>query len=228
MKIISKQQYLINEEIRDKEVRVMDESGEALGIMATKAALELAQSKQQDLVLIAPQAQPPVCKMMDFGKFIYETQKREKEAKKKQRVVVIKEIRISPTIEDHDLDVKVKNAEKFLKDGDKVKVTVRFRGREADYAHFGNQLLARFAEKLSELNLTAKKVAIFGTYSGRVRTSDRAVKKMEKIVAKISPNLKLLSPSLSIKVKGVTGPIAEGELTECREFGKRIAKQITT
>jgi translation initiation factor IF-3 len=159
---ISKQQYLINEEIRDKEVRVMDSEGETLGIMLTKAALEIAVSKQQDLVLIAPQAQPPVCKMMDFGKFVYETQKRDKEAKKKQKVVLIKEIRISPTIEDHDLDVKVKNAEKFLKDGDKVKVTVRFRGREADYAHFGNALLKRFAEKLSEVSLIEKSAKLEG------------------------------------------------------------------
>jgi translation initiation factor IF-3 len=162
VEIISKQQYSINEEIRDKEVRVMDSEGEALGIMATKDALAMAESKQQYLVLIAPQALPPVCKIMDFGKFIYEGQKKEKEAKKKQKVVVIKEIRISPTIEDHDLNVKVKNAEKFLKDGDKVKVTVRFRGREADYAHFGNELLKRFAEKLTEVSLIEKSAKLEG------------------------------------------------------------------
>lgn len=162
MEPISKQQYLINDEIREKEVRVMDANGEALGIMETKAAIELAESKQVDLVLIAPQAQPPVCKIMDFGKFIYEGQKRDKEAKKKQKVVVIKEIRISPTIEEHDLVVKVKNAEKFLIDGDKVKVTVRFRGREADYSHFGNKLLSRFAEKLSEVSVIEKSAKLEG------------------------------------------------------------------
>lgn len=159
---ISKQQYLINEEIRDKEVRVMDAEGEALGIMPTKEALKMAEEKQQDLVLIAPQAIPPVCRIMDFGKFIYESQKKDKETRKKQKVVVIKEIRISPTIEDHDLNVKAKNAEKFLRDGDKVKITVRFRGREADYAHFGNQLLARFAERLSEVGVVEKSAKLEG------------------------------------------------------------------
>jgi translation initiation factor IF-3 len=159
---ISKQQYSINGEIRDKEVRVMDSEGEALGIMTTKSAQELAESKQLDLVLIAPQAAPPVCRIMDYGKFTYETQKKDKEAKKKQKVVVIKEIRISPTIEEHDLNVKAKNAEKFLLDGDKVKVTVRFRGREADYAHFGNELLKRFAEKLSEVSLIEKSAKLEG------------------------------------------------------------------
>ena len=140
----------------------MDSEGEPLGIMATRSALELAESKQLDLVLIAPTALPPVCKMMDFGKFIYETAKKEKEAKKKQRVVLIKEIRISPTIEEHDLNVKAKNAEKFLLEGDKVKVTVRFRGREADYAHFGNTLLKRFAEKLSEVSTIEKSAKLEG------------------------------------------------------------------
>ena len=159
---ISKQQYLINEEIRDKEIRVQDSEGEVLGIMPTKEALAMAEQKQLDLVMIAPQAVPPVCRIMDFGKFIYEGQKKDKETKKKQKVVVIKEIRISPTIEEHDLNVKAKNAEKFLKDGDKVKVTVRFRGREADYAHFGNQLLARFAEKLSEVSTVEKSAKLEG------------------------------------------------------------------
>lgn len=162
METISKQKYLINEEIRDREVRVMDSEGEALGIMPTKSALEMAVTKQMDLVLIAPQALPPVCKIMDFGKFLYETQKKEKEAKKKQKVVLIKEIRISPTIEEHDLIVKAKNAEKFLKDGDKVKVTVRFRGREADYAHFGNVLLKQFAERLSEVSIIEKSAKLEG------------------------------------------------------------------
>ena len=162
METISKQKYLINEEIRDREVRVMDSEGEALGIMTTKDALEMAVTKQMDLVLIAPQALPPVCKIMDFGKFLYETQKKEKEAKKKQKVVLIKEIRISPTIEENDLNVKAKNAEKFLKEGDKVKVTVRFRGREADYAHFGNVLLKQFAERLSEVSIIEKSAKLEG------------------------------------------------------------------
>lgn len=161
MKVISKQHF-INEEIREKEIRVVDTEGEALGIMETKAALEMAESKQLDLVMIAPQAKPPVCKIMDYGKYLYEIQKREKEAKKKQKVINIKEVRLSPKIEDHDLNVKAKNAEKFLRDGDKVKVTVRFRGREADYAHFGEELLKVIYEKLQEVCLIEKEPKLEG------------------------------------------------------------------
>lgn len=146
----------MNEEIRDKEIRLIGKDGDALGVVPTKEALEQAEESQLDLVMIAPQAIPPVCKIMDFGKFIYELQKKEKETKKKQKVVLIKEVRISPNIEEHDLNVKAKNAEKFLKEGDKVKVTVRFRGREADYSHFGNVLLKQFAEKLQEVCVIEK------------------------------------------------------------------------
>lgn len=155
MEVISKQHF-INEEIREKELRVVGDDSEQLGIMSSREALELAESKQLDLVMIAPQAKPPVCRIMDYGKFLYEVQKKEKEAKKKQKVVNIKEIRISPNIEDHDLNVKAKNAEKFLLDGDKVKVTVRFRGREADYSHFGRELLKRFVEMLQEVCIIEK------------------------------------------------------------------------
>ncbi len=161
MKVISKQHF-INEEIREKEIRVVDTDGEALGIMETKAALEMADAKQLDLVMIAPQAKPPVCKIMDYGKYLYEVQKREKEAKKKQKVINIKEVRFSPKIEDNDLNVKAKNAERFLKDGDKVKVTVRFRGREADYAHFGEELLKEIYEKLQEVCLIEKEPKLEG------------------------------------------------------------------
>lgn len=153
---------MINEDIREKELRVIDSNGDQLGIISTRQALELAESKQLDLVMIAPQAKPPVCKVMDYGKFLYEEQKREKEARKKQKVILIKEIRISPTIEEHDLNVKAKNAEKFLKDGDKVKVTVRFRGREADYSHFGKQLLDTFFEKVKEEGLIEKEAKLEG------------------------------------------------------------------
>lgn len=161
MKVISKQHF-INEEIREKEIRVVDSEGEALGIMSSKSALEIAESKQLDLVMIAPQAKPPVCRIMDYGKYLYEIQKREKEARKKQKVINIKEIRLSPKIEDHDLFVKAKNAEKFLLDGDKVKVTVRFRGREADYAHFGEELLKQFFEKLKEVSIIEKNAKLEG------------------------------------------------------------------
>lgn len=161
MNVISKQ-HLLNEEIRDKELRVIDSDGTQLGIISLKEALTLADSKQLDLVMIAPTAKPPVCKVMDYGKYIYEVQKKDKEAKKKQKVMSIKEIRFSPKIEEHDLGVKAKNAEKFLKDGDKVKVTVRFRGREADYTHFGNTLLNNFFERLQEVSLIEKSPKLEG------------------------------------------------------------------
>lgn len=161
MNVISKQ-HLVNEEIREKEIRLIDSDGTQLGIMPTKKALEIAESKQLDLVLIAPQAKPPVCKIMDYGKFIYEQQKKEKEAKKKQKVINVKEIRITPNIDEHDLNVKAKNAEKFLKDGDKVKVTVKFRGREAEHSHLGEEVLKRFADKLSEVGVIEKQPKLEG------------------------------------------------------------------
>ncbi len=123
----------INEEIRDKELRVIDESGEMIGIMSRDEALALAEEKKLDLVNISPNAKPPVCKILDYGKYRYEIQKREKEAKKKQKTIQVKEIRLSTFIEDHDIQVKAKTACKFLKEGDKVKVSLRFRGRERPY-----------------------------------------------------------------------------------------------
>jgi translation initiation factor IF-3 len=161
VKTISKQ-HLINEEIREKEIRLVGSDGEQLGIMSSKEALEIADTKQLDLVMIAPQAKPPVCKLMEYGKYLYEVQKKEKEARKNQRVINIKEVRISPNIEEHDLNVKAKNADKFLKDGDKVKVTVRFRGREADYSHFGEALLKQFAEMLQDVGVIEKKPLLEG------------------------------------------------------------------
>lgn len=125
--VINKNDVLINEEIKDKEVRLIDSDGEMLGVMNLKDALAIATTKNLDLVRIAPQAAPPVCKVMDYGKYTFELSKKEKEAKKNQKVVCIKEVRISPSIEDHDFNFKVKNACKFLEDGDKVKITVKFR-----------------------------------------------------------------------------------------------------
>lgn len=153
---------MINEEIREKEVRLVGSDGEQLGIMSSAEALEIADQKQLDLVMIAPQAKPPVCKLMEYGKYLYEVQKKEKEARKNQKVINIKEVRISPNIEEHDLNVKAKNAGKFLRDGDKVKVTVRFRGREADYSHFGEELLKQFAEKLHDVGVIEKKPLLEG------------------------------------------------------------------
>lgn len=161
VKVISKD-LLINEEIREKEVRLIDSNGEQLGIVPTRKAMDLAENKQLDLVMIAQQAKPPVCKIMDYSKYLYEVSKKEKEARKNQKVINIKEIRFSPNIEEHDMDVKAKNAEKFLKDGDKVKVTVRFRGRETDYSHKGQGLLAKFAEKLSSVGDIEKEAKLEG------------------------------------------------------------------
>ncbi|MDI3310872.1 MAG: translation initiation factor IF-3 [Thermoanaerobacterium sp.] len=140
----------VNEEIRDKEVRLIDQDGNQLGIMSAKEAYKIALERHIDLVKIAPQANPPVCKLMDFGKYRYEQSKKEKESKKKQKVINIKEIRMTPAIEEHDFGVKVKSAMKFLKDGDKVKVTIRFRGREASHTNLAEELLNRFAKNLEE------------------------------------------------------------------------------
>jgi translation initiation factor IF-3 len=161
VKVISKE-LLINEEIREKEVRLIDSNGDQLGIVPGKKALEMAENKQLDLVMIAQQAKPPVCKIMDYSKYLYEISKKEKEAKKNQKVINIKEIRFSPKIEEHDLSVKANNAEKFLKDGDKVKVTVRFRGREADYSHIGQELLKQFAERLNTVGDIEKEAKLEG------------------------------------------------------------------
>lgn len=161
VKTISKD-YLLNEEIREKEVRVISNNGEALGILPIKDALKAAEERELDLVLIAPTANPPVCKIMDFGKFIYEQTKKDKEAKKKQKVINIKEIRLSPTIEEHDINIKSNNARKFLLDGDKVKVTVRFRGREADYSHIGYEILNSFSSRLEDVSIVEKPAKLEG------------------------------------------------------------------
>lgn len=150
MKIINKN-YIVNEDIRDKEVRVIANDGSQLGIMPTKKAQGIADDAELDLVMISPGAKPPVCKIMDLGKFIYEQSKKEKEARKNQKVVSIKEIRVSLTIEEHDISIKAKNARKFLLDGDKVKITVRFRGREMELTHLGLKILDNFSSKLEDV-----------------------------------------------------------------------------
>ena len=154
--------YQINEEIRDKEVRVIGADGAQLGIMSSAAALEIAIEKDLDLVKIAPGSNPPVCKIMDYGKYRFEQAKREKEARKNQRVVEIKEIRLTPNIDIGDLNTKVKNACRFLKDGDKVKVSVRFRGREVTHSSLGQDLLHRFAELCSECSTVEKQPKLEG------------------------------------------------------------------
>ena len=141
----------INEEIRAREVRVITADGEQLGIMSGRAAQQLAVERHLDLVEIAPTAKPPVCKIMDYGKFRYEQQKREKEARKKQKTFDIKEVKLRPGIEDHDFNVKYKNAVRFLEDGDNVKVTIMFRGRALSHPELGEVLLNKMAEQLKEI-----------------------------------------------------------------------------
>ena len=148
---IAKLDHEINEEIRDKELRVIGSDGAQLGIMSSEAALRMAEEQELDLVKIAPNSTPPVCKIMDYGKFRFEQLKKEKEAKKNQHVVEIKEVRMSPNIDTNDFNTKVKSALKFLKDGDRVKVTVRFRGREMAHTSIGHDLLVKFGSDCSEI-----------------------------------------------------------------------------
>ena len=148
---ISRDSLRINEEIHIREVRVTSATGEQLGVMLTREALHMAEEQHLDLVEVAPKAKPPVCRIMDFGKYRYEQQKREKEAKKKQKVVSIKEVKLRPNIEQHDFDVKLKNALRFVEEGNKVKVTIMFRGRELSHPELGKEVLSRVAEKLGGL-----------------------------------------------------------------------------
>jgi len=141
---------MINEQIRDREIRLIGDDGEQLGIMSSRDAQHIADEKRMDLVKISPTAKPPVCKIMNYSKFRFEQSKKEKEARKKQRTIDIKEVRLSPNIDTHDVEVKLKRAIKFLKDGDKVKVTMRFRGRELGRTEIAHVILGDFAQKVSE------------------------------------------------------------------------------
>ena len=152
----------INEQIKDKEIRLIGEDGEQLGIMSAKEALKLAKEAELDLVKIAPTAKPPVCKIIDYGKYRYELARKEKEAKKKQKVVDIKEVRLSPNIEANDLNTKVNMARKFLVKGDKVKVTLRFRGREMAHMNSSKHILDDFAEMLSDCAVIEKPAKLEG------------------------------------------------------------------
>jgi len=154
--------FRINEEIRFREIRLVDSDGSQLGIMPTREAMKIAEERQLDLVEIAPQAKPPVCRIMDFGKYKYEQSKREKEARKKQRVIDVKEVKMRPNIEDHDFDVKAKNAARFLRDGDKVKATMTFRGRQIVHTQLGRQLLVRLAEGLKDLSIVERQPKLEG------------------------------------------------------------------
>ena len=147
---IAKQVHELNEDIRDREIRLIGSGGEQLGIMSSAEALRIADEQGLDLVKISPQANPPVCKLMNYGKFRFEQSKREKEARKNQHVVEIKEIRMSPGIDTGDFNTKLKNAQKFIASGNRVKVSVRFRGREMAHADIGRDLLNRFAQECAE------------------------------------------------------------------------------
>ena len=149
--VIAKDDLRINEEIRAREVRVTAEDGGQLGIMAVTEAVALAYEKHLDLVEIAPTAKPPVCRIMDYGKYRYEQQKRDKEARKRQKTFDVKEVKLRPGIEQHDFEVKSKNAIRFLQDGDKVKVTIMFRGRELSHPELGEVLLTKMAQNLQDI-----------------------------------------------------------------------------
>jgi translation initiation factor IF-3 len=147
---------MINEQIRDREVRVISQDGDQLGIMSASEAMKLAREAELDLVKIAPTAKPPVCKIIDYGKYRYELARKEKEAKKKQKTIEIKEVRLSPNIDDNDLNTKVNAARKFIQKGDKVKVSLRFRGREMAHTQNGRQIMDLFAEKLADIAVVDK------------------------------------------------------------------------
>lgn len=159
---IATKETQINEEIRDKEVRVIDSDGNQLGVMPIEEALRLAEEKNTDLVKIAPQAKPPVCKIMDYGKYRFEQAKREKEAKKNQRVIEIKEVRLSLNIDTHDFETKVGHAVKFLKSGNRVKVSIRFRGREMAHPENGLVTMSKFADACSEFGTVEKPAKLEG------------------------------------------------------------------
>lgn len=145
-----KQDFLVNEQIKASVVEVVGENGERLGQMPTKEAIEKAYDEEKDLVMVGPNSNPPVCKMLDYSKFKFEMAKKEKEAKKKQKIVELKEIRLSATIDTHDLEVKAKNANKFLKAGDKVKVSLRFKGREVSFVNKGKEIINKFISMVEE------------------------------------------------------------------------------
>ena len=159
---IIKQELPINEQIRAKEVQLIDDEGQKRGVVSLNEALDIAFEKKLDLVLVAPNAEPPVCKIMNYGKYKFEQAKKEKEARKKQKTFEVKEIRITPNIEQHDFEFKAKNARKFIEDGNKVKITVRFRGRELNYVKLGESVLNDFIDNLSDIASPEKKPVLEG------------------------------------------------------------------
>ena len=153
---------MINEEIRDREIRLIGPEGEQLGIMSARQALDIAEEKELDLVKIAPTAKPPVCKLMDYGKYRFEQSKREKEARKNQKVISVKEVRLSPTIEEHDMQVRVRDCVKFLQNGDRVKVSIRFRGRMITHSDVGLQVMNEFFARVKDYAVQDRKPSTEG------------------------------------------------------------------
>lgn len=164
---------MINEQIRDKEVRLVSEDGEQLGIMSSRDALKMAMDAELDLVKIAPMAKPPVCKIIDYGKYKYEQTRKDKEAKKKQKTVELKEVRLSPNIDSNDLNTKVNNAKKFITKGNKVKVTLRFRGREMAHVQQSRHILDDFAALLQDIAVIEKPAKMEGRNMSMVLTEKR-------------------------------------------------------
>ena len=171
---ISSVSYQINEEITDREVRMIDEDGTQLGIMSSSEAMKIAIEKELDLVKIAPTSNPPVCKIMDYGKYRYEQAKRVKEVRRNQHVVEIKEIRMSPSIGANDFETKLRNGTKFLKEGDRLKVTIRFRGREMAHTDIGEKLLMKFAGECSEFGNVDKNPKLDGRHMSMFLTPKQA------------------------------------------------------
>lgn len=154
----------VNEKIRAREVRLIDSNGDQLGVKSKKEALEIAETRNLDLVLVAPGAKPPVCRIMDYGKYRYEQQKKDREARKKQRVISVKEVRFSPGIGDHDFNTKLRNARKFLEGGDKVKAAIRFRGRAITHKDLGREVLERFAEEVKDIGVVESRPRMDGRH----------------------------------------------------------------
>lgn len=159
--IISKDMN-VNENIRAREVRLIDSNGDQLGVKSRQEALDIAQTRNLDLVMVAPKAKPPVCRIMDYGKYRFEQQKKEKEARKKQKIINVKEVRLSPSIEEHDFNTKLRNARKFLEKGDKVKVSIRFRGRAIMHKELGQKVLERMAEACKDISTVEQKAKMEG------------------------------------------------------------------
>ena len=165
---------MINEQIRDREIRLIGEDGQQLGIMSSREAMKIAREAELDLVKIAPQAKPPVCKIIDYGKYRYELARKEKEAKKKQKTIEVKEVRLSPNIDSNDLNTKIASARKFIEKGNKVKLTLRFRGREMAHVQSSRHILDEFAKALEDIALVDKPAKMEGRSMAMFLTEKRS------------------------------------------------------